>query len=297
MVTKNRKKKSGKFHCQDCDFTTSDKKDWRRHISTPKHAFSHNGNIDGNSYMCGLCGKKYKYRSGLSRHKKTCKEKKTAKNRRAKMKVEKKNVENPCSELVVKLLKQQQEMQEQIIDLCKNRKIINYNNCNNKKMTINVFLNEQCKDAMNFTEFIENVKVSLEDLEYTNEHGYVKGISNIFEKHLIEMKPTERPIHCSDKKRLQFYVKDENIWKKDAAHEKIDESIKDITMKQIKQLREWENQNPNYLKSEKLLMEWHNMVRIIMGGSEDNTIAKNKEQIKKSLGNTIELKQAMEKDE
>ena len=145
--------------------------------------------------------------------------------------------------------------------------------------TINIFLNEQCKNAMNITEFIENLKVSLADLEYTNMHGYAKGISNIFEKHLTDLKPTERPIHCSDKKRLQFYIKDEDQWKKDNEHEKIDKSIQDITMKQIKQLKEWEKKNPNYLKEEKLMMEWHSMVRSIMGGSEDSTIEKNKEQI------------------
>jgi len=111
---------------------------------------------------------------------------------------------------------------------------------NNNKISINVFLNERCKGAMNLDEFVDNVKVTLEDLNYTKDNGYVKGISNIFVKHLTDMEPTERPIHCSDKKRLQFYVKEEDTWKKDCEHKKINKTIQDVTMKQIKQLKAWE---------------------------------------------------------
>ena len=100
---------------------------------------------------------------------------------------------------------------EKVIELSKDRQVINYQNCGNKKMTINVFLNQECKNAMNLTDFVENVKVSLEDLNYTKEHGYIKGISNIFVKHLNDLDPKERPIHCSDKKRLQFYVNQKKI--------------------------------------------------------------------------------------
>ena len=159
-------------------------------------------------------------------------------------------------------------------------------------MTINVFLNEQCKNAMNLTDFVENVKVSLDDLQYTRVHGYVKGISNIFAKNLQDLDPTERPIHCSDKKRLQFYIKEENKWEKDMNNEKIDKTIESVTVKQIKQLKEWEKDHPNYLTNDKLLNEWHTMIQQIMGGG-NNEIDKNKEQIKKSLGNQIEIKDAM----
>ena len=110
------------------------------------------------------------------------------------------------------------------------------NNTYNNKMSINVYLNEHCKDAMNLTDFVDKLKVSLEDLMYTKDHGYVKGISNIFVKQLQDMKPTERPIHCSDKKRMQFYVKEENKWEKDDEHAKLDKSIADVTLKQIKKI-------------------------------------------------------------
>ena len=86
----------------------------------------------------------------------------------------------------------------------------NIGNNNNNTISINVFLNEQCKNAMNLTDFMDKVKISLEDLAYSKNNGYVKGVTNIFAKQLKDLKPTERPIHCSDTKRLQFYVKDED---------------------------------------------------------------------------------------
>jgi len=198
------------------------------------------------------------------------------------------------TDLVVKMLKNQLTLQQQLVDLCKDRQqVINYQNCGNKKMTINVFLNEKCKDAMNLTEFVNRLEVSLQDLAYTETHGYVKGISNIFTKHLTHMKPTERPIHCCDKKRLQFYIKEDDQWEKDETNTKINKSIQDISVKQIKKLKVWEEQNPTYLEDEDLLQKWHCLLREIMGGSAEDERDKNKEQIKKTISEKLELRDAM----
>ena len=168
---------------------------------------------------------------------------------------------------------------------------ITYQNCGNKKMTINVYLNEQCKDAMNLSDFVNNLNISLEDLLYTQQHGYMKGISNIFVKHLKDLDPNVRPIHCCDRKRLQFFVRDENKWQKDKENKKIDKSINDLSVKQIKQLREWEQKNPNYLQDEKLLTQWQQLVHEIMGPSDDVTREKDKELIIKRLGKTVKFKE------
>ena len=271
-----------------------------------------------NPYICECCFKTYKYPSGLSRHKKNCKKQKTAKNRKITKKtaVEAMKTEQPTNvqnqenvgeldkigvdniqlttDLVVKMLKQQNTLQQQLVDLCKKRQqVINYQNCGNKKMTINVFLNEKCKDAMNLTDFVDRLEVSLQDLAYTQAHGYVKGISNIFTKHLTHMKPTERPIHCCDKKRLQFYIKEDDQWEKDETNIKINKSIQDISVKQIKKLKVWEEQNPAYLEDEELLQKWHSLLREIMGGSIEEERDKNKKEIKKSISETLELRDAM----
>ena len=130
----------------------------------------------------------------------------------------------------------------------------NFNNCNNK-ITLNVYLNEHCKNAMNLTDFVNQIQISLEDLEYSKQNGFAKGITNILSKQLKDLNPTERPIHCSDVKRLQFYVKDSDTWGKDKSNVKIDKTIQKITKKQILKIKEWEQKHPDYLDNEQLTQE------------------------------------------
>ena len=68
-------------------------------------------------------------------------------------------------------------------------------------MTLNVFLNEKCKDAINLTDFINNIRISIEDLYYTKTNGHANGISKIFVKNLKDLEPTVRPIHSPIKRR------------------------------------------------------------------------------------------------
>jgi hypothetical protein len=298
-MEKGSKKVPPKFFCKRCLYASNRKSQWIRHLSTTKHKMDNMDNPLDNSksstplYKCA-CGKQYKYNTGLSKHKKKC-----LQVMEDLYNCERLNLPTTSSksghltvEMFNKVVQQNNTLMEKLVEMSKDRQVINYQNCNNKKMTINVFLNEQCKNAMNLTDFVENVKVSLDDLQYTRVHGYVKGISNIFAKNLQDLDPTERPIHCSDKKRLQFYIKEENKWEKDMNNEKIDKTIESVTVKQIKQLKEWEKDHPNYMTNDKLLNEWHTMIQQIMGGS-NSEIDKNKEQIKKSLGNQIEIKDAM----
>jgi len=86
---------------------------------------------------------------------------------------------------------------------------------NTSQVNINLFLNKNCKDAMNLKDFIENLKYTLDDLTFSGKNGYVAGVSNILLKNLTTLTPKERPLHCSDAKRLKFYVKDNDTWEKD----------------------------------------------------------------------------------
>ena len=168
-----------------------------------------------------------------------------------------------------------------------------YNNCNNQNnMTINVFLNEQCKNALNLTDFVQNIEVTLEDLQYTKDNGFVNGVTNIVTKQLQDLKPTERPIHCSDKKRLQFYVKDDDKWEKDVDNKKLDDAVRDVKLKLPKSLTEWEKMNPSYKKDPKLMDEWMNIMAGITEGDIGNTL-KEKLALKRKIATYIELKEAM----
>ena len=295
------------FYCKKCDYTSRNKYDFKKHLSTAKHKKTRmvkNDNKNDNKvlkFRCEFCGKCYKYRSGLSRHQsKPCKQthslplKKSRKNRQ---KVAKPSMEgDQMSDTLMSLTKtlaQQGELIEKLVNT-QNEMIPRLGNNNNNKISINVFLNEHCKEAMNLEDFINNIKISLEDLEYTNEHGYVKGISNIFTKNLTDMKATQRPIHCSDKKRLQFYIKEKDSWEKDKQNVKLNNSIQEITKKQILELKQWEDSHPNYLNNNAQYMEWQKMVQNLMGGGTSKAQIKNTESIKKTISQKVDIKEAIE---
>ena len=324
---------SHKFVCQYCDYSTSRKSSWLKHLKTKKHISKSlsnplskmdNGKV-AKRFFCE-CGKSYQFKSGLSKHKKKCQkndglnlkkgttlfsnlkkgttlfEEKISKVEELEkmenldnnpeitsLKEELSDIKTVLKEFItqstenLKTLKQPIQQQQQTV----------YNNCNNQNnMTINVFLNEQCKDALNLTDFVQNIKVTLEDLQYTKDNGFVDGVTNIITKQLQDLKPTERPIHCSDKKRLQFYVKDDDKWEKDVDNKKLDETIRDVKLKLPKSLSEWEKMNPSYKKDPKLMDEWMN---IMAGISEDDAgkVLKDKLVLKRKIATYIELKEAM----
>ena len=311
-MQKNPKKNPKKYYCKKCDFLTSNKKDFNRHLLTRKHKMDNmdkkwitKKNPKANCYECSVCGKKYKYASGLSKHKKKCVASSLVGGKvdvqsttsstdvvDAVIDFEKESLKQEVAELktiMEKILNNQDKTNEEnkIRDAYFKDIIPKIGNTYNNAMSINIYLNEKCKDAMNLTDFVENVNVSLEDLLYTKNHGFVKGISNIFVKQLQDMPVTQRPIHCSDKKRLQFYVKDADKWEKDKSHKKIDKTIDEITYKQIKKVKLWEQQHPNYLEDDKLLIEWQTMIKNIT--NSNMTLEKEKSCIKKELGLTVEV--------
>jgi hypothetical protein len=119
-------------------------------------------------------------------------------------------------------------------------------NSNNKAFNINVFLNETCKDAINFSDFVKNIEVTREDLENNAQLGFVNGISKILIDNLRELSVTERPIHCTDVKREIMYVKDDNKWTKDDNKSKLSGAIQTISQKSTKTLLDWKKENPDY---------------------------------------------------
>ncbi len=202
---KSCKKVAKKYHCKKCDYTCKNKYNFNKHLSTTKHKMVTTGNMNGNcevrnvEFSCGNCGRTYKYKSGLSRHRKACVEMnnslvlKTTNVKVATASME--GNDTTAINLLAQALSKQGDLIEKLIENQKEM-IPKMGNNNNNKISINVFLNEHCKNAMNLTDFVDNIKVSIQDLEYTNQHGYEKGISNIFTKHLTDMAETERQIHC-----------------------------------------------------------------------------------------------------
>ena len=89
---------------------------------------------------------------------------------------------------------------------------------------------------MNLTDFVDQIKIQLEDVVYQKDHGCAEGITNILTKQLQDMNPMERPIHCSDEKRLQFYIKEDDKWSK-GAEEEMEKSLRKIQVKQVQAMK------------------------------------------------------------
>lgn len=290
------------YKCEICNYSTNYIQNYNRHINSSKHknkVCPQKKVIKKKTFVCE-CGKKYKFQSGLSKHKHKCK---FVFEEKIQITTTEKNEEIELLKAEIADLKNQRKQDQSVIleavqQLTENtNKIVenagagnNYTDCYNQKMTINVFLNEECKNAMNLTDFVDQFKVSLEDLQYTRDNGFAQGITNIFTKQLKDMDPTTRPIHCSDSKRLQFYVKDENEWVKDSDGKQLDSTINKIKIKQANSLTQWELDHPGFIKDPKLTDEWCSMMAKIAPESK-NDIPK----IKRSFAKYFEIKEAMKK--
>jgi len=130
---------------------------------------------------------------------------------------------------------------------------ITNNQTNNQQFNLNFFLNETCKDAMNLSDFLENLNVSMEDMEKTGELGFAKGMSRIIMNNLNAIDVCKRPIHCSDVKRETLYVKNNGVWEKETEDRKrTKEIIYKVSCLNERQLIKWRDlpRNKGYEKSD-----------------------------------------------
>ena len=277
-----------KFNCISCDFECSKRSDYDRHILTRKHINANDANKKAEA-ICNKCSLVFKHASSLSRHRKTCNEKNKIIQQEQNIsfvideikdtdnvKNEMKTLTNLVLELVrnnSELQKQNQDFQMQMMDICKNSNTTNITNSHNKTFNLQVFLNEECKDAMNLSEFIESIHLKLPDLLNIGKLGYTEGISKIILKELNETAQNKRPVHCSDIKRETMYIKQENKWEKEGPENlTIKNAIKNIEQKNIALLmNEWKAEHPNHMKSESSENdEYLRLVNQITNGNEDN---------------------------
>ena len=187
------------------------------------------------------------------------------------------------------------EQNKHVCELISSGKIGNTTNSHNitnkNKFNINLFLNEQCKDAMNIMDFVNSLQLQLTDLEKVGENGFVKGISNILIKNLKELDINKRPIHCSDLKRETMYVKDENTWEKESGKkDKLTKMIQHVAHKNVKQLPEWQKENPDFNHSESVESEKYlKIVGESMGGSTEDDDIENYNKIIKTIAKEVSI--------
>jgi hypothetical protein len=268
------------FECKLCDYSSSSKRDFNRHVLTRKHKYRTltDKNKDITFYTCD-CGKKYTARNSLWYHKKRCNFKKKEENTKIVVKVQDKVIHNNDTTMVSKILKDNEklhdlvmEQQKQIFELAKQPRNINSNN----RFNLQIFLNEQCKNAMTLKDFVDSLTIQLDDLEYTKNNGLTQGITEVFVNGLKELDIYNRPIHCTDKKRSTMYIKEDHEWEKDNENEKIKDSISTLNKKHIIAIKEWEKAHPNWEKNDRMTDEYMKMVKSVTSTNEqtENLIIK-----------------------
>ena len=153
---------------------------------------------------------------------------------------------------------------------------INSNNVNtttnNKIFNLQFFLNEECKDAMNMSEFINSIQLKISDLENIGKNGYVEGMSNIIIKQLNDTDMYKRPVHCSDAKRETLYVKEENKWEKETQETKqMLTAVRGVNKKNFQLLTTWKETHPKCMDSKSNQSdEYMKVVSKVMDGDVEN---------------------------
>tara|TARA_E500000331_G_C17213378_1_gene694760 strand:+ start:318 stop:1298 length:981 start_codon:yes stop_codon:yes gene_type:complete len=259
--------KNEKYHCQLCNFITRKKTDFNRHILTKKHIKKEENecqiNENEEKYECEFCDKQYSDENSLWSHRKKCIiNYHTVTNNYQRNEIT--NEPLGQTEIVVELLKQNQEIKDLILEerrefqriiseqnekmlvMAENMGSNHHNtNVNNNKFNLNVFLNEQCKDAMSLTDFINSMDLSVEDFIKTGELGFVQGISRVMVNRINNMDLCNRPFHCTDLKRETVYIKDDKKWEKDENKKNLRKAVKQVANRNKLMVNNWREETPD----------------------------------------------------
>ena len=288
---KNSPEISSIFICKKCDYKCSKKSDYNKHLLTSKHKNrTELNNLEQNVaknrqiFICKKCNKEYKARNSLWYHEKQCITNNTKENNDKDLIMILINENKDFKRLLLEMGKEKDEYKTMMLKVIENgtNNINCNNNSHNKTFNLQFFLNETCKDAMNIMDFIDSIKLQLTDVERVGEIGYVEGISNIIVKNLKELDITQRPVHCTDKKRETLYVKDENKWEKDETKQKMHKLVKRVASKNARLLPKFKEAHPDCSKSVSKFSDQYNKIIVeSMGGSGDNDFEKEEKIIAK----------------
>jgi hypothetical protein len=285
--------------------------EYNRHLNTAKHKQRANAFANGlsfeNVHGCDICGKTYKFSSGLSIHKRTHAQPQTQTQTQTQAQTQIQPQDKQFSDLieVVKdLMAHNKEVVSQNKDMISQNKILvdaiqtkmandstlaltlagssgnritnNTNNItNNTQFNLQVFLNTDCKDAINLSDFVKTLKITLQDLEFTKTNGIVEGVSSIIVNNLKGMDVHKRPIHCTDLKRETMYVKNDE-WIKDDLHEHINKFIYLTSCYQTRVIQDWMNAHPGWETKERMHTEYHNICKELYKKIENDERANKK---------------------
>lgn len=267
-----------KYECNLCNYITDKKFNWERHKYSIKHILLVNPKcVLTNNYECRDCGKIYKHRTSLSRHIKYC------------CGINNKIVVDKEHYIDTKIKAELYNKQSDDINEMKtilNKIVENKTSSTNiqNNLNINIILESKCQNAISLNDFVNKLQLSLEDLFYTKDNGYIEGVSNVFLKNLQELEPDKRPIQCSDKRGNSIYIKETEEWKKDNDGKILDNQITAVSKKQLETLKQWELIHPNWMNSDNETQIYIDLVQNVLGGSNSEEVERNNKLIQKKIG-------------
>ena len=300
------------YHCEICHYISSNRSDYERHLMTRKHqenATYHTKTppITSDPYTCASCKKVFKHRTSIYKHRSICPGSPvfvtsttaissapsaataptaTVGTEQYLCEVITKNQELTAA--MIMLIQQNTELQSKMMEICKsgglggtsnshntNTNSLNTTN-NNQQYSLNFFLNEQCKDAMNMKDFVNSIQLNITDMENVGRLGYVEGMSNILIDNLQKTDVYKRPVHCSDIKRETLYVKDDNKWEREGPdHEKMVNAVLAVEQKNVALVSEWAKAHPSCMNSSSRENEtYFKLSKAVTDGEKDGNIAK-----------------------
>jgi len=302
MLTKKVPKSSKMYVCKSCDYNTVRESQYDRHLMTAKHKkltlLTKKVQKSSKKFICESCDKCYKSRVGLWKHKQLCSDAIDVSYNMVD------NIAHQSSEMtiqptesntIIELIRQNQEFKElimeqnkQLIELAQKPTTTNNNMNtinNNQKFNLNFFLNEQCKDAMNMSDFLENMQLDIEDLTETGRLGYVGGISRILVNKLREIDTYKRPLHCTDMKREILYIRENDEWsKEDNYKETLKELVDRVANKNCKTMSQWTEEHPNYTEMDSFEnQEFMRLSNAILGGFGDQECKQFRDKITRNV--------------
>ena len=281
---KKNEKKINIYNCKKCDFITSKKTDYNRHLETQKHKNIKNDDFlmtindsknekNEKIYYCH-CGKKYKYKQGIHVHRKKC----SFKNSLTDIKEQDQetsltdsiieDTDSTYKMMLLEMMKQNKKLQNTICELIP--KIGNTVNNTTNNINVTLFLNDNCKDAISMSDFVKMIDISLDDLYVTKNKGLIGGISNIFVNQLNKLPLVQRPLWCTDKKRKRLFIK-EDTWCEDTDNVKTTEAIKNVSVLQAKNINKYTKEKPNWIKNDQEKEDYIHIVKTTTDTVEDKT--------------------------
>ena len=255
------------FECEKCNFICSKQSNFNLHLTTAKHIRLINANSSllenmPTEYKC-ICGNEYKHASSLSKHKKGCTYTPPSSPEEniqttiepiepnsadlltlvKELMIQMAAKDKQQDELIKQNMELQNTMRELIPHIGNNNSTTNTNS--NNTFNVQLYLENECKDAISLQDFIRNIEINMSHLVAISKDGYVDSISNLLIQSLNKMAITDRPLHCTDLKRETVYIKDMETWNKSTADAPIMNGlINSIENKYYAEVKQYVRDNP-----------------------------------------------------